>query len=142
MVESRKFWIPYVLLLLLGVAFLYWYPEQILQAIGGFSFSQGAFVGSDGKSQISAFSIARGILSFVLMTMWIVRQEAGRFRYLPIALTVSYICTISVTMWYEQVYANFWDIANHTSYWFVFYTQPDKLLQVLIDMSFVLVAYP
>ncbi|MDA4111680.1 MAG: hypothetical protein OK439_04025 [Thaumarchaeota archaeon] len=137
-----KLWIPYLLLLIVRVGFLAWYPEQVLNAITGFNSSQGSFIGSDGRSQIFIFSIAGGVISFVLMTISIMIQQKNDPKYLPIALLVAYICTISVTMWYEQIYANLWDLANHTSYWFTYYTEPGKLLQVLIDMSLLLVAYP
>jgi len=140
--HERKLWIPYVLLLLVSIGFLWWYPLQVFQAIWGFSLSQGEFVGSNGQSQIFAFSIIGGIISLVLMTYWILRQEEKKVKYFPIALAVAYICTISITMWYEQVYANLWDYANHTMYWYNFYTNPPKLLQVIIDMSLLLAAYP
>jgi len=45
-------------------------------------------------------------------------------------------------MWYEQVYANLWDAANHTAFWFDVYTNPTKLLLVIMDMGLLLVAYP
>jgi len=140
--KNRNLWIPYILLLLVSVAILAWYPAQIIQAISGFSFTQGAFVGSDGKSQIFAFTPLGAAMAVALMAFWISKQEGYRKRYIPIAILVAYICTISVTMWYEQIYASLWDYANHTSYWFTIYSQPGKLLEVLVDMSLLLVALP
>lgn len=71
------------------------------------------------------------------------KQEGGRSRYVPLALLVSYIATISTTMWYEQVYANPWDSANRSTYWYAFYYLDHyKLLLVVVDMSLLLVAYP
>jgi len=137
-----KLWIPYILLLLFGIGFLWWYPLQVYDAIWGFDVARGEFIGSNGQSQIFAFSIVAGILSLFLITYWIVNQEGRRIEYLPVALAVAYICTISVTMWYEQVFASLLDAANHSAYWFDYYTYPPKLLQVIMDMGSLLVAYP
>jgi len=134
--------IPFALLLAFGVVWLYWYPLQVVQAITGFNWAEGAFVGSSGQSQIFSFSIAGGALSLLLMTYWIYRQEGSRRASIPVALAVGYICTIAVTMWYEQVYANLWDLANGTAYWFNFYANPPKLLTVVVDMGLLFVAYP
>lgn len=140
--HEGKLWIPYILLLLISIGFLLWYPLQVFQAIWRFSLSKGEFVGSNGQSQIFVFSIVGAIVSVVLMTYWILKQERNKLEYFPIAVAVAYVCTISITMWYEQVYANLWDFANHTMYWYNFYTNPPKLLQVMVDMSLLFVAYP
>ncbi len=99
-------------------------------------------MGATGTSQIFAFSLAGGLASLLLMTYWIMKSENFNLKSLPIALAVAYICTIAVTMWYEQLYANLWDIANHTNYWFEYYARPFKLLEVVTDMGLVFVAYP
>jgi hypothetical protein len=131
-----------MLLLIGGIIWLWWYPLQVLQAIPKFNWAQGTFVGMTGTSQILAFSLAGGLASLVLMTYWIMKSENFKLKSLPVALAVAYICTIAVTMWYEQLYANLWDMANHTNYWLEYYVNPAKLLQVVIDMSLVFVAYP
>ena len=108
----------------------------------GFNFSQGTFVGSNGQSQIFSFTVAGAVLSMVLITLWIFRQEEKQGRYLPLTIVVAYICTISVTMWYEQIYAALSDSSNHSTYWLNLYSQPDKLTEVIIDMVLLFVAYP
>ena len=142
MEEKAKLRIPFIMLLLISLAILSWYPTQLLQAIFGFNFSQGTFVGSSGQSQIFSFTVADAALSMVLITLWIFRQEERKGRYLPLAIVVAYICTIPVTMWYEQVYAALSDLSNHSSYWLNLYSQPDKLTEVIIDMGLLFVAYP
>ena len=77
------------------------------------------------------------------MTVWIVRSErTSKWGNILVAVAVAYICTIAVTMWYEQIYANLWDLANHSTYWLIFYTFPPKMFQVIVDMSLVFVALP
>jgi hypothetical protein len=140
----RKRSFLYTTLLVAAIAWLWWYPLQVIQAISGFSVKEGAFVGADGNSQIFAFSIAGAIISFVLMSWWIFKKSKERktWKGALTAVAVAYICTIAVTMWYEQIYANLWDLANHTTYWLDFYTTPYKFLEVVVDMSLVFTALP
>jgi hypothetical protein len=135
--------VSYLLLLVSAVAFLYWYPLQIINAIGGFDIHSGAFVGTAGNQDLFAFTVVSAAVSFGLIVCCIMKREGRELRHLPVALLVGYVATISATMWYEQVYANLWDLANNSSYWFTFYyLDPTKLLLTVIDMSLVLVAQP
>lgn len=141
--HESKLWIPFVFFLVFSVALLWWYPLQVYSAIFGLNLSQGEFVGSNGQSEIFAFTIVGAIMSLALMTYWILKQEGNKIKYAPVALTVAYIATISITMWYEQLYVNLWDAANGSSYWYHFYySDPVRLLYVVMDMSLLIVAYP
>jgi MFS superfamily sulfate permease-like transporter len=142
-VRNRSFCVGFLVLLAAGVVYFYWYPLQVLDAISGFNANNGSFDGSSGTQQIFAFTVFSAVLSLMLMTYWITQQEAGRLRYVPVALLVAYIATISTTMWYEQLYANLWDLANKSSYWYDFYyLRPYKVVLTVVDMALLFVAYP
>lgn len=144
MMLTSKLWITYVFFLVFSIAYLHIYPLQVYAAIWNFDLARGVFCSAFGcLTQIFAFTMFGAVLSVVLMTYWIVRQEGNKIRYIPLALGVAYIATISTTMWYEQLYANVWDAAHHASTWYVFYyMNPDTFLYVVMVMSLVLVAYP
>jgi hypothetical protein len=141
-VTARKLWVPYLMLLAISIVILYWYPFQLVSAVQG-SRSPGGFVISPSE-QVQYFTVAGAIVSFTLVTLFILKRERFKPAFIPLALVVAYITTISVTMWYEQLYANIGDAYLQTDYWRGYYMvgNPPRYALVLIDMLLVLVAYP
>jgi hypothetical protein len=139
----RKLWVPYLTLLAISIVLLYWYPLQLIAALQG-SSSQGAFIAANPSNQVHYFTIVGAIISFCLVALFILKQERFKPSFIPVALVVAYIATISVTEWYEQVYANIWDVYYQTDYWRAYYSVgfPPGYALVLIDMLLILVVYP
>jgi hypothetical protein len=140
---ERRLWVPYLMLIAVSIILLYWYPLQLIAAIEG-SSSQGAFIAAEASNHVYYFTVAGAIISFVLVTLFILKQEKFRPSFIPLALAVAYITTISVATWYEQLYANIWDVYYHTDFWRAYYSvgSPPGYALVVIDMLLVLVAYP
>jgi hypothetical protein len=142
-IEQRRFLVPYLALVGIGPLLLYWYPLDLLAVLTG-SVSQGSFIAADKTNQVYFFTIAAAVVSVVVVSWSILKQERFKRAYLPLAILVAYVSTISVTMWYEQLYANLWDVYFHTSYWYEYYISGfiPGYGWVFIDMALVLVAYP
>jgi hypothetical protein len=140
---ERRLWVPYLMLIAVSIILLYWYPLQLIAAIEGNS-SQGAFIAAEASNHVYYFTVAGAIISFILVTLFILKQERFKPSFIPLALAVAYITTISVAAWYEQLYANIGDVYYHIDYWRTYYSvgSPPGYALVVIDMLLILVAYP
>ena len=136
---QQKAIIPYIALIFVAVIYTDWYPQHALTSLT--HYAGGGFF-NGGNYPIYSFTYAGAVLSVVGVTYFILKQENFKLMYLPIALGVSYLATISATVWYEQIWIGLGTLFAHFTFWANFYGSLFEFLGVIANASLVLVLYP